>query len=124
MVWENNYELRTFGRKNAYIVELGSIEDYGTFDNFTNSLLKTRVNIRQLAVGYDIQYLSPTRGLVKVAWNGPMSVGGKEIDLGPYPKFDNDYCTQAFNTLRTTIEYGNMKLVLDFENATRNYTEL
>jgi hypothetical protein len=124
MTWENNYELRTFGRKNAYIVELGSIEDYGTFNNFTDSLLKTTVNVRPLVVGYDIQYLSPTRGLVKVSWNGPMTVDGKEVDLGPYPRFDNQFCTQAFNTLRTTIEYGNMKLVLDFENATRTYMEL
>jgi hypothetical protein len=124
ITWESNYELRTFGRKNAYIVELGSIEDYGTFDNFTTSLSETRVDVRHLAVGYDIQYLSPTRGLVKVAWNGPMTVAGEEVDLGPYPKFENEFCIQAFNTLRTTIEHGNMKLVLDFENATRAYTEL
>jgi hypothetical protein len=124
MTWENNYELRTFGRKNAYIVELGSIEDYGPFYNFTDSLLKSTVNVRQLAVGYNIQYLSPTRGLVKVAWNGPMTVGGEKVDLGPYHRFDNQFCTQSFNTLRTTIAYENMKLVLDFENATRIYTEL
>ena len=124
MAWENDYELRSFGRKNAYIVELGSIEDYGSFENFTSSLLKAKVTINHLAVGYDIEYISPTRGLVKVAWNGPMTVDGTQIDLGPYAKFDNNYCYQEFNTLSTTIEFENMKLVLDFENATRTYTEL
>jgi hypothetical protein len=124
MTWENDYELRTFGRKNAYIVELGSVDDYGSFANFTSSLLSTRVSIQHLPVGYNIEYVSPTQGLVKVAWNGPMTVNGAPIDLGPYDRFDNDYCNQEFNTLSATIEFGNMKLVLDFENATRTYTEL
>jgi len=122
--WETDYELRSPGRKNAFIVELGSVEDYGTFENFTSSLLATRVSVQHLAVGYNIEYVSPTQGLVKVAWNGPMTVGGVPVDLGSYARFDNDFCHQEFNTLRTTIEYLNMKLVLDFENATRTYTEI
>ena len=124
MTWESDYELRTFGRKNAYIVELGSVDDYGSFDNFTSSLLNTRVSVQHLPIGYNIEYVSPTRGLVKVAWDGPMTVNGVEVDLGSYDKFDNAYCNQKFNTLSTTIEFGNMTLVLDFENATRTYTEL
>jgi len=122
--WENDYELRSSGKTNAFIVELGSVDDYGTFENFTSSLLATRVTVQHLAVGYNIEYVSPTQGLVKVAWNEPMTVAGVPVDLGSYAKFDNDFCHQEFNTLRTTIEYLNMKLVLDFENATRTYTEI
>jgi hypothetical protein len=122
--WENDYELRSAGKNNAYIVELGSVDDYGTFENFTSSLLATRVSVQHLAVGYNIEYVSPTQGLVKVAWDGPMTIDGTSVDLGPYAKFDDDFCHQDFNTLRTTIEFMNMKLVLDFENATRIYTEL
>ena len=124
MNWVSDYELQTFGRKNAYIVELGSIDDYGSFANFTSSLLATRVNVQHLAIGYNIEYVSPIRGLVKVAWNGPMTVNGVQVDLGSYDRFDNNYCHQEFNTLRTTIEFGNLKLELDFENATRTYTAL
>jgi len=123
-VQESNYEFRVAGRKNAYIVELGSVDDYGSFENFTSSLLATRVSVQHLAVGYNIEYVSPTQGLVKVAWNGPMTVAGVPVDLGSYARFDNDFCYQDFNTQRTTIEYLNMKLVLDFENATRTYTEI
>ena len=123
-IQESNYEFRVEGRKNAYIVELGSVDDYGSFENFTSSLLATRVSVQHLAVGYNIEYVSPTQGLVKVAWNGPMTVAGVPVDLGSYARFDNDFCYQDFNTQRTTIEYLNMKLVLDFENATRTYTEI
>jgi hypothetical protein len=123
MNWKSDYELRTFGRKNAYIVEMGSIDDYGTFENFTTTLLSTRVIVKHLAIGYNIEYVSPIQGLVKVAWDGDMTVNGVPVDLR-YDRFENDFCNQEFNTLRTTIEYGNMKLELDFENATRTYTEL
>jgi hypothetical protein len=120
--WEDDLFLTTQGKKNLYIVELGSIDDYGSFDNFTSSILATRVNVKHLSVGYSIEYLSPTRGLVTVAWDGPMKVNGVPIDLGSYPRFDNDFCFQDFNTLKTTIQYGSMTLELDFENATRTYT--
>ena len=122
--WEDDLFLTSRGKKNAYIVELGSVDDYGSFDNFTSSILATQVNVKHLSVGYSIEYLSPTQGLVTVAWDGPMKVNGASIDLGSHPRFDNDFCFQDFNTLKTVLQYGSMTLELDFENATRTYTEL
>lgn len=122
--WNNDYELISLGKKNAYIVELGCISEYGSFENFTSSILATQVKVKHLSVGYNIEYHSPTQGLVKVAWDGPMNVNGQDIDLGPYKRFENDFCTQDFNTLKTIIQFNNQILVLDFENATRNYAEL
>ncbi len=122
--WEDDLFLTSRGKKNAYIVELGSVDDYGSFDNFTSSILATQVNVKHLSVGYSIEYLSPTQGLVTVAWDGPMKVNGASIDLGSHPRFDNDFCFQDFNTLKTALQYGSMTLELDFENATRTYTEL
>ena len=122
--WENDIFLTSQGKKNVYIVELGSVDEYGSFANFTSSILATKVNVKHLSVGYSIEYESPTQGLVKVAWEGPMTVSGTQIDLGSYARFDNDYCYQDFDTLKTTIQYGTMALELDFENATRIYTQL
>jgi len=122
--WENDILLTSQGKKNVYIVELGSVDEYGSFANFTSSILATKVNVKHLSVGYSIEYESPIQGLVKVAWEGPMTVSGTQIDLGSYARFDNDYCYQDFDTLKTTIQYGTMALELDFENATRIYTQL
>jgi hypothetical protein len=122
--WESDIFLTSQGKKNVYIVELGSVDEYGSFANFTSSILATKVNVKHLSVGYSIEYKSPTQGLVKVAWEGPMTVSGTQIDLGSYARFDNDYCYQDFDTLKTTIQYGTMALELDFENATRIYTQL
>ena len=122
--WEDDIYLTSQGKKNVYIVELGSVNEYGTFTSFMSSILAARVSVRQLSVGYSVEYVSPTQGLVKVAWDGPMTVNGTQVDLGPYARFDNDFCFQAFDSLKTTIQYGTMTLELDFENATRTYTQL
>jgi len=122
--WEDDIFLTSQGKKNVYIVELGSVDEYGSFANFTSSILATNVNVKHLLVGYSVEYESPTQGLVKVAWEGSMTVSGAQIDLGSYARFDNDYCYQDFNTLKTTIQYGTMSLELDFENATRTYIQL
>ncbi len=122
--WEDNIFLTSQGKKNVYIVELGSVDQYGSFANFTSSILAAPVNVKHLSVGYIVEYISPTQGLVSVAWSGPMKIKGTSIDLGAYERFDNDYCSQDFNTLRTTIQYGTMTLDLDFENATRTFTEI
>jgi len=122
--WEDDIFLTSQGKKNVYIVELGSVDEYGSFANFTSSILATIVNVKHLSVGYSVEFVSPTQGLVKVAWDSPMTVGGTQVDLGSYARFDNDYCFQEFDTLKTTIQFGTMTLELDFENATRIYTQL
>jgi hypothetical protein len=119
--WRSNHELRAFGKKNTWIVELGSIEDYGSFQNFTSSILSTKVRIVPKSIGFSVQYNSPLQGKVEVSWDGPMKVNGQEVDLGDYPRFENNYCYQEFNTMKTLLEFENQTLELHFDNATRLY---
>jgi len=121
ITWKSKYEMRAFGNKNAYIVELGSIEDYGSFQNFTSSILSSKIKIVPKSVGFSVQYNSPLRGKIEVAWDGPMKVNDQEVDLGDYPRFDNNYCYQEFNTMKTIIRFENQTLELHFDNATRLY---
>ncbi|MHA1791153.1 MAG: hypothetical protein ACTSVI_00830 [Promethearchaeota archaeon] len=119
--WASNIELRVKNnvRKNAWIVELGSIDEQGSFEDFISKILESRVIILQKSIGYEIQYESPSRGLVHVNWDGPMLVNGSKVDLGPYPRFQNPYCHQEFGTNVTMIHMENQVLKLDFNTATR-----
>ncbi len=121
-VWVSDYELRSMGKKNLYIVELGDIEQYGSFENFMESILSSSLSVLQAPLGYEVQYNSPSRGKVAVSWDAPLTVNGNEIDLGPYERHDNKYCYQEFNTLKLEIKYGTQTLELDFELNNRNYT--
>ncbi|MHA1323297.1 MAG: hypothetical protein ACTSRL_10910 [Candidatus Helarchaeota archaeon] len=121
--WESDYEIRVNGFKNVWIVELGSIVEYGTFDNFTNLINQAPILVTPEAIGYRVNYRSPSQGLIQVAWEGPMNVNGTNIDLGPYPRFDNNYCYQEFGTNKTIIQFETQRLELNFDNSSRIYTQ-
>ncbi len=119
--WATGYELRSWGQKNTYIVELGSVEEYGSFENFVTQIKQAQVSITPLSLGYDIHYTSPSQGAVSVAWNGPMTVAGINVDLGPYDRFNNTYCNQTFGINITDIQFNSTRLELNFDNCTRLY---
>ena len=116
--WASNYDLESLGKKNVYIVELGSVDESGSFDLFVNSISNANMNVIQQVSGYSVAYTSPSRGLVTVSWDGPMVVNGTSVNLGPYPRFQNPYCTENFGSLTTTIQCNNKSLVLDFNAGT------
>ncbi len=117
--WASDYDIRVVGKKNAWLVELGSASDYGSFDAFVSAISASPITIFPKNLGYSVSYTSPSRGQVSAGWEGPMTVNGTEVDLGPYPRFDNPFCFQEFGTNVTTIVCGNRSLVLDFNTGTR-----
>nr|MDO8087376.1 hypothetical protein [Candidatus Sigynarchaeum springense] len=117
--WASNYDLTALGRKNAWVVELGSVDEQGSFQHFVDIVSAASISAVPLGLGYDITYQSPSRGTVHVAWDGEMRVNGTGVDLGDYPRYDNPYCTQAFGTTTTFIHLGAQNLTLDFAAGTR-----
>jgi len=122
--WVSNYELRVNGFKNLWIVEMGSVDEYASFNQFVSTIRQSNIEVTPQALGYNVHYTSPSLGVVSVAWDGIMQVDGNNIDLGPYPRFDNDYCYQDFGTKITLIEFGNQSLELNFNNYSRVYQNL
>ncbi|MHA1148209.1 MAG: hypothetical protein ACTSR8_08185 [Promethearchaeota archaeon] len=121
--WASDYELCVNGYKNVWIVELGSKEDYISFDDFVEKILDAQIKIKPQTIGYEISYKSPSRGKVTVSWDGPFNVDGKKINIGDYPRYNNQYCYQEFGSKQTVIEHNNQRLELNFENATRLYQD-
>ncbi len=121
--WVSNYELRVNDYKNVWIIELGSIDEYSSFNQFISEISQSQVKIIPQALGYYVQYNSPSQGLVSVTWNNPMYVNDNEIELGPYPRFNNEYCYQDFGTKTTIIEFENQRLELNFSNYSRIYND-
>jgi hypothetical protein len=119
--WVNDYELRVNGRKNVWLVEMGSIEEWGSFQNFISNITQAELNINPLSLGYDIYYNSPSQGNFDVDWESPLLVDNKSIDIGPYPRYDNPYCYCEYADRNITIEFNSQILNLDFINATRSY---
>jgi len=119
--WMSDFELRVNGRKNVWVVELGSKEEHGSFDDFVSQILDAKITIEPRNLGYDVTYDSPSQGKSTVGWGGAFKVDGEKIDLGDYDRFENAYCHQEFGTQKTFIEFEAQRLELNFENASRIY---
>lgn len=110
-----DYDLTVPGADgNAWVVEMGDDEAGGTFDAFVAALSAAKVE-----VGDAVHFDSPSVGAVDVGWDGPMTVAGTAVDLGPYKRFDNALVVKESGELRTVVTVGTRRADLDFEGATR-----
>ena len=95
------YELIAAGRTNAWICELGDAETYDDFDAFCAALATT-----QPAGDTEIlSYTSPSSGEITFGWENNLIVDGQVIDLGPYPRIDNRFCSVPFDNPNVPTEY-------------------
>ncbi len=111
---ENRYELDAEGLENSWIVELGSAEAWASFEDFVAAISAAEVS----AEG-SVSYESPSVGAVSVGWEGPMTVDGAEVDIGPYPRWDNAFAQVEHGAWSTRIDLERQRLVLDFEAGER-----
>jgi hypothetical protein len=115
---ENDYEIIADAKENVWIVELGDVEQSGSFRQFVEAIRNAPVTINET-----VTYGSPSQGQVVVGWEGPMTVEGLEVDLGPYARWDNIYCRQKFDDNVTTMAFQDRRLTLDFHAPARWYWE-
>ncbi len=113
-VEENEYELRTDVTENAWVVELGSTDEWEGFDDFVGG-----VSGAPLSFDNGVAYGSPSLGMVTVGWEGPLEVAGASVDLGPFNRWDNDYCLQEFGSGEMVVVDGATRLRLDFDSGER-----
>ena len=114
---EDEYELIADGKSNVWIVELGSLDEDGSFGNFYGALQSASITID----GSGVSYESPSIGTVAVGTQGPMTVAGTPVDTGSYERWDNAYAYQEFGTTETVIELDNQRLKLEFDIPKRRY---
>jgi hypothetical protein len=111
---ENSYELDAEGTENVWVVELGSTETWASFADFVAAIAAAPI-----AVDGSLSYTSPSQGEVSVGWEGPMTVAGVEVDLGPYPRWSNAFAEVEHGAAVTRIDLEDLRLVLDFEAGER-----
>jgi hypothetical protein len=103
-------ELRASAPDNVWICELGDEREYAGFDRFVEAIAAAPV----CCDGLRASYASPSIGEVSFGWVEPLRVGGREVPLHDYPRFDNPYCQAEVGERRYVIARGEEQLVLDF----------
>ena len=105
-------EARANAPDNVWVVEMGSADQWGDFDNFVHVIETAFIEAEHLA----IEYHSPSLGEIFYAWNGRFTVQNQTINLHNYPRFDNPYCQANFDSDVYNIEFGELSHTIDFRS--------
>jgi len=112
---EAPFERRAEGDEAAWVVELGSADEQGTFQAFTEALIAAEL----VAGDEGVRYASPSQGLLEVGWEGPLTQAGEAVDLGPYARWDNPYVQQTRGDSTATVTFAGHTLELDATTGLR-----
>jgi hypothetical protein len=113
--------------RNVWIVECGSAAEWGTFEAFRNAVGSASVTTTPLGDedgngspdGFDVEYDSPSLGVMTFGWHAPLTVAGREVPIADYPRFENPYVQTGFDERRYEISTERYRLLLDFETGER-----
>ena len=111
-----------FQYENVWIIEMGSEAEWGSFEAFREAIVASAVVTTPVpdqegdgqSDGFDVVYQSPSQGEITFGWNSPLVVGGQEIPLRDYPRYDNPFVQTEFGETRYEVSDGEYHLVLDF----------
>ena len=104
-------ELRSQGRKNVWLCQMGRVETDGNFLQFRQKVSKLNLEWTDLGV----TFTSLRDETLKFGWEGDFSLDGKLVPLSGFAHIDNSYCKAALPADVIDITYGEYVLRLSFE---------
>lgn len=103
-------ELRSTGRNNVWLCQMGRAAQDGDFAAFQRQVLALPVKFGALSAN-----LTALRGeTLEFGWDGPLRVNGAETPITGFKHFENPYCTADWPTDRMVIAHQGRELTLDF----------
>ncbi len=129
-VFENGglpFDLVADGAQNAWVVQIGDVDEWGSFEAFRSALTAADVQAEPVADGDDdgfddgfaVTYQAPGRGTVTFSWHDPLIVDGAEIPLRWGWRFDNPFLKTRFDATRYDTAADGHRLFLDFNSGAR-----
>ena len=110
-----DYEYMAQGHANVWAVEMGSRAETGSFGAFVAGFERATLD----GDSHFCAYRSPSQGLITFGWSRPLTVGGKEIPLHGYRRYDNPFCQAEFDAKKIEIRCEGHTAVLDFAACRR-----
>ena len=114
---DRDSELIAQGRRNAWICELGSKRENGSFDQFMEAVSNARLEFADLGVDYE----SPSQGRLEFDWENPLKQNGKEVCLKDYARYDNPYVQAAFPGENMEFNHNGHFLRLNWPEKRREF---
>ncbi len=109
------YEYTATGRSNAWICEMGSKNESGSFGEFAEAVSAAEIS----GDVFSLTYHSPSLGRIETGWSKPLKVSGQNIPVDYQMRYENPWCNAKRGALQMSISDGERELRIDFEKASR-----
>jgi hypothetical protein len=104
-------ELRSYGRQNTWLIQMGRKSQDGGFGDFRLKVLKSRLAWREPGVSFH----SPKGIQFEFGWEGPLLLDGKEQSIAGFKHIENPYCSAELPARSIEIGFGDFLMRLNFD---------
>jgi len=109
---EHNWRWQSGELQNGVVVQVGSVEEDGSFAAFRKKFSSIPVMDATLTV----RFRTPAGDSMQFTYDGPRKLNGQPVHFSEYKFFNSPYITSELGSKVITLHYQNEKLVLDFRH--------
>jgi hypothetical protein len=108
-------ELRSYGRHNIWLCQMGRAAQDGSFEEFQQAVLTLKLCFTQGVSGLSLRCATLRGETLAFGWEGPFFVNESDMPLSGFKHYDNPYCVADLPASRMEIRFGDqlMRLNLD-----------
>lgn len=110
-----NWRLHSHYRKNGYVIEVRSMDEYDTFTEFRNALGEHIPYLNIQGTGVKLTYRNPDDEHLQFTFPDERFINESPVNLDDYKLFDGKYLQADVGSRQLTIRYKDMKRILNFE---------
>lgn len=114
--WADTNELVAEGRKNVWIIEMGSIVEYNSFQDFIACISQSTVTFKNLKATYQ----SPTQGILTLRYKGDFTQNGQNVPQEQHPRYDNRYVQGTYPAREIKLKKNGHSLQLNYRENIRS----
>lgn len=115
---ERCWRWRSSALRTGWVVEVGSVDDAGSFDAFQQSLRKRIPDTTGFAQSGSVRFVSATADTLALDFAGRRTLNGRAVSFADYPLFDGPWMQGKVGEGRIRLTDGKRERILDFPNAT------
>ncbi|MFZ5857983.1 MAG: hypothetical protein ACOYZ6_14230 [Chloroflexota bacterium] len=112
---ESDNEIIVDAAQNIWLCQMGRRAEDGEFSDFVEKVSAAEVAFS----GMNVEFQSPSLGVVRFGWEGGFGVDGVDVQLHDYPRYENPFSKTEFNADEIKVVADGHELVLNWKTGER-----
>jgi hypothetical protein len=113
-----NWRWRSSELKNGIVIEVGSLDEDGTFETFKNKVARSKPSMKSTEDIVSVDYKTRNGDSMAFIFGGKRTLNGKAIDFKTYKLFNGPFIQSEYRSGIITLTDGNKARQLNFKKAT------